>query len=254
MPLKARSTTQPLYTECMPIFNSRLSAALLLATAAALPARAASPHAEFAVRWDPRQGGPATPQEALRELRLKASEPLRFEVQYFEIASPGGLPSGFEPILRKRISNGEAELTFKLRGSEPLPAEPTLKRWACPLGATKDRKDEVDVTFGEAGRVLTAYSRSCSVESSDLGLQPPVALQPRPKGCGSTMTRLVSGQLKVEQWQLADGSTVIEASRPGKHSDASMRAFEREVLKPLLALKVQPLERSKSAIGGDCAR
>jgi hypothetical protein len=238
----------------MPILDFRFAAALLLATAAALPARAASPDAEFAVRWDPRLGGPATPQEALRELRLKASEPLRFEVQYFEIAPPDGLPPGFEPILRKRISNGEAELTFKLRGSEPLPAEPTLKKWACPLGASKDRKDEVDVTFGEAGRVLTAYSRSCSVESRDLGLQPPAALQPRPKACGSTMTRLVSGQLKVEQWQLADGSTLIEASRPGKHSDASMRAFEREVLKPLLALKVRPLEHSKSAAGGDCTR
>ena len=47
---------------------------------------------------------------------------------------------------------------------------------------------------------------------------------------------------------------LLEASRPGKHDAASMRAFEREVLKPLLALKVQPLERSKSAIGGDCAR
>ena len=46
--------------------------------------------------------------------------------------------------------------------------------------------------------MLTAYSRSCSVESRDADLQPPAALQARPKGCGSTMTRLRSGQLKVE--------------------------------------------------------
>jgi hypothetical protein len=68
------------------------------------------------------------------------------------------------------------------------------------------------------------------------------------------MTRLRSGKLKIEQWQMADGSTLIEASRPGRHDEASMRVFEREVLQPLLALQVQPLERSKSAIGGDCAR
>ena len=67
------------------------------------------------------------------------------------------------------------------------------------------------------------------------------------------MTRLRSGKLKIEQWKMADGSTLLEASRPGRHDAASMRAFEREVLKPLLALKVQPLERSKSALGGDCA-
>ena len=108
--------------------------ALLLAAAAALPAQAAAQDAEFAVRWDPRQGGPATPQDALRELRLKASAPSHFEVQYFDFTPPAGLPAGFDAILRKRLTAGEAEMTFKLRGSAPLPAQPTLKQWACPLG------------------------------------------------------------------------------------------------------------------------
>jgi hypothetical protein len=230
---------------------------LALALAAALvstPAHAAAMDAEFALRWDPKQGGPATPQDALRELRLKAGKPRQFEVQYFEFAPPADVPSGFEPILRKRVSDGEVELSFKLRGDKALPAQPSLKRWACPLGSTRDRKDEADVTWIGPGRTLTAYSRSCNVESRDLGLLPPHALQARPKGCGSTMTRLVSGKLKLEQWQLADGTTLLEASRPGQHTEASMRAFEHEVLKPLLALKVQPLQRSKSAIGGECAR
>ena len=236
--------------------KARLALALLSALAATLsqPAHAAAQDAEFAVRWDPRQGGPATPQDALRELRLKASAPSHFEVQYFEFTPPAGLPPGFDAILRKRLTGGEAELTFKLRGNAPLPAQPTLKQWDCPLGRTKDRKDEVDLSFVAVGQVLTAYSRSCNVESRDTQLQPPAALQARPKGCGSTMTRLRSGKLKIEQWQMADGSTLLEASRPGRHNAASMRAFEREVLKPLLALKVQPLERSKSALGGDCAK
>ena len=88
---------------------------------ASLPAGAAAQDAEFAVRWDPRQGGPATPQDALRELRLKASAPSHFEVQYFEFTPPAGLPAGFDAILRKRLTAGEAELTFKLRGDAPLP-------------------------------------------------------------------------------------------------------------------------------------
>lgn len=221
---------------------------------APLVAQSAAMDAEFAVRWDPKQGGPASPQDALRELRLKAGKPQHFEVQYFDFTPPAGLPAGFDPILRKRISGGEAEVTFKLRGDAPLPAQPTLKQWACPLGATKDRKDEVDLTLLGAGHALTAHSRSCSIESRDLGLQPPAALQPKPKGCGSTMTRLNAGKLKVEEWRLADGTVLIEASRPGKHTPASLQAFEREVLKPLLALKAQPLQRSKSALGSECTQ
>jgi hypothetical protein len=229
---------------------------LALSTAALAPlaAHAATMDAEFAVRWDPKQGGPATPHDALRELRLKSGKPQHFEVQYFDFTPPADVPPGFDAILRKRISGGEAELTFKLRGDAPLPAQPTLKRWACPLGATKDRKDEVDLTLLGPGRALIAHSRSCGVESRDLALRPPAALSARPKGCGSTMTRLTSGKLKVEQWQLADGTLLIEASRPGKHTPASQQTFEREVLNPLLALKVQPLQRSKSAIGGECTR
>lgn len=243
-----------LYTGPMPRFKFTPPQALLLAAAALLPTHAAAQDAEFAVRWDPRQGGPATPADALRELRLQASAPSDFDVQYFEFSAPAGVPAGFDPILRKRLTGGNAELTFKLRGQAPLPAQPALKHWHCPLGPTPQRKDEADITFVAAGRNLTAYWRSCSVESRDGDVQPPAALQARPKGCGSKMTRLRSGKLKVEQWKMAEGSVLLEASRPGKHDPASMRAFEREVLQPLLALKVQPLERSKSALGGDCAR
>jgi hypothetical protein len=237
----------------MPRFKLVALLALPLA-AAAWPSCAAAQDAEFAVRWDPRQGGPATPQDALHGLRLRASAPSYFEVQYFEFTAPAGLPPGFDAILRKRLTGGEAELTFKLRGDAPLPAQPTLQRWDCPLGKTKDRKDEADISFAGAGRVIKAHSRSCSIESRTADVQPPAALQARPKGCGSTMTRLRSGKLKIEEWKMADGGVLLEASRPGRHDDASLRAFEREVLKPLLALQVRPLERSKSAIGGDCAK
>jgi hypothetical protein len=188
----------------------------------------------------------------LQALGLQASAPIHFEIRYFDFAPAPGAPEGFAAILRLRLTGGRTELTYKLRGSEPLPAEPSLKRWNCPLGATDNRKDEADVTFIAAGDTVTAYSRSCSIGSRAAELQPPAALQARPRGCTSKMTRLRSGRLKVEQWQLADGSTLLEASRPGRHDAASMQAFEQSVLGPLLALGVQPLQRSKSAIGGEC--
>ena len=142
----------------MPRFKLVALLALPLA-AAAWPSCAAAQDAEFAVRWDPRQGGPATPQDALHGLRLRASSPSYFEVQYLEFTPPAGLPPGFDAILRKRLTGGEAELTFKLRGDAPLPAQPTLQRRDCPLGKTKDRKDEADISFAGAGRVIKAHSR-----------------------------------------------------------------------------------------------
>jgi hypothetical protein len=221
----------------------------LAAAAACVAAAPLSPvrDAEYAVRWDPRQGGPPTPEAALRGLKLEASAPSRFEVQYFDFAAPPGLPPGHDAILRRRIGNGETEWTFKLRGSQPPPAAPALRDWPCPLGATKDRKDEADVGFIGAGQVHTTYSRSCSHG------QPAAALKARPKGCAGTMARHRAGKLKLESWRMADGSTLLEASRPGRHDHKALQAFERQVLKPLLALGVQPLQRSKSAIGGDCA-
>ena len=199
-------------------FYSPLRAALLLPAllAAALAAAAPLPtvrDAEYAVRWDPRQGGPATPEEALRGLKLEPSSPRHFEVQYFDFAPPPGLLPGFDAILRRRLSAGEAEWTFKLRGSGPPPAAPSLRDWPCPLGKTRDRKDEADVTFAEAGQVLTAYSRSCNLSAHDAGLTPPPALQARARGCGSTMTRHRAGQLKVELWQGA-WPTAACCSRP----------------------------------------
>lgn len=218
----------------------------------ALAAKAAA--AEFAVRWDPRQGGPATPEAAMQELKLKAGQRSQFEIEYFDFTPPADVPDGFDPILRKRVSQGETELTFKLRGSAALPPQPTLKQWKCPLGHTRDRKDEVDLSFLAEGKVVTAHSRSCNLQAKGRTLQPDAALQARPRGCASTMTRLRAGKLKIEEWRLADGTVLLEASRPGRHETRSVQAFEREVLQPLLALNIQPLQRSKSAIGGECAR
>lgn len=225
--------------------------AVALAALALWSLQASAADAEFAVRWDPRQGGPATPEDAMRELRLQVDERSQAQVEYFDFTPPPGLPEGFTSILRQRTSGARNELSFKLRGNHPLPDTPKLKDWHCPLGPTDDRKDEVDVGFVAADKTVIAYSRSCDLNTPHAAAPPP-ALKARPKGCASTMTRLRSGKLKIEEWRLADGSVLLEASRPAPYNPKSTRAFEHDVLKPLLALKIQPLERSKSAIGSDC--
>lgn len=223
-----------------------LAAACAVASAASTAKPAG---AEYSVRWDPTQGGPASAADALKALKLSVDERSEYAVQYYEVTAPETPPPGFDAIMRKRHSADEAELTYKLRGHEPLPGQPTLKKWACPLPTPQKRKDEADVTFMGRDDTRKAWSRSCSHESKDLQLHVPAALAAQPKGCASTMLRLEAGKLKVEQWRMADGSTLLEASRLARDTPGDLAAFRDKVLAPLLAQGIQPIDRSKSAIG-----
>jgi hypothetical protein len=210
--------------------------------------------AEYSLRWDPTQGGPATPAAAIKRLGLKVHKTQDYQVEYFDIALPAGTPEGFDAIVRRRQSDTETELTYKLRGGQPLPAAPNLKNWDCPLPSPNKRKDEIDVTFLADALTQTAFSRSCSHASGARDLAVPAALQARPKGCSSRMHRLASKHLKVERWQMADGSTLIEASWLGTDRPRDRDRFQREVVTPLLGAGAVPMNRSKSAIGGECTK
>ena len=226
-------------------FGLAVACALASATVIAKPERA-----EYSVRWDPAQGGPASAADALKALQLRSTERSEYAVQYYEVNAPDALPPGFDAIMRKRHSADEAELTFKLRGHVPLSGQPALNQWTCPLPAPHKRKDEADVTFMGRDDTRKAWSRSCSHASADLQLQLPAALAAQPKGCPSTMLRLEAGKLKVEQWRMADGSTLLEASRLARDTAGDRAAFRDKVLAPLLAQGIQPIDRSKSMIGG----
>ncbi len=227
----------------------------LLVTLALLPAGAAlaaKDQAEFSLRWDPAQGGPASAEAALKSLGLKAGDTSRFEVQYFDITTPADAPPGFDAIMRKRIVGSTSQLTYKLRGSRPFPGDTSLKEWHCPLPTPAKRKQEADVAFLGLEQTSKAYSRSCSHSSKRLDITVPAALQPQPNRCRSAMTRIESGKLKIEQWLLPDGSRLIEVSQIGRDSNAASAAFRDQVVKPLIEQQVQPLQRSKSAFGGEC--
>lgn len=215
---------------------------------------AAAPRVEFAVRWDPAQGGPQDAAAALHALGLRPGKRTGYEVQYFRIAAPEGVPAGFDPIMRKRSDATETQLTYKLRGPDPLPAVPRLADWHCPLPGKTKRKDEADITFMAVDTMRKVYSRSCTYRTRDKAASVPAVLQPKPNGCVSTMTRIESGKLKVEQWQMADGSTLLEASHGEHDTAAAAQRFRDKVVIPLLQQHIVPLDRSKSSIGGDCAR
>jgi len=226
--------------------------ALLLCIAPVMAALAAQPGAEYSIRWDPTQGGPATAEAVLQLLGKKPGERSRYEVQYFDITPPADAPPGFDAIMRKRIEGTTAQLTYKLRGSAPFPSDPSLKKWHCPLPTPTKRKEESDIAFLGGGQTSKAYSRSCSHSSAQLDIAVPAALQPQPNRCKSAMTRIESGKLKVEEWRLPDGSRLIEVSSIGHDSAKASADFRDQIVRPLLAQQVQPVQRSKSAIGGDC--
>jgi hypothetical protein len=229
-------------------------AAALCAFVLAQPASAKQAGAEYSVRWDPAQGGPASAADALQALQLRRTDSAEFEVLYFDVADPADLPKGFGAILRKRLTADAAQLTFKLRGTAPLPDRPSLKNWTCPLPQPNKRKDEVDITFLGIDDARKAYSRSCSHSTRDRSVTAPAALHAIAKGCMSTMQRLEAGALKLEHWRMADGSSLIEASQIGRDRQRDADAFRDKVLKPLLAHGVRPIDRSKSTIGGSCGK
>lgn len=236
----------------------RLGAAATFAAAAGAlawaSAWAATSSAEYSMRWDPSSGGPASAAQALAQLGMHGGKGSRYEVQYFDIGAAVDAPSGFEAILRKRHNDTQAQLTYKLRGTAPWPGGTSLKQWHCPLPMPQQRKEEADVAFLTADRVSSAHSRSCSHSSAQLDVAMPAELKARPLGCKSTMTRRESGALKVEEWHMADGSRLLEVSRLADHSAKASAAFRDQVVKPLLAAGVMPLQRSKSMIGGACTK
>jgi len=215
---------------------------------------AAQGSAEYAMRWDPAQGGPQSAEDTLLGLGLHAGKRSVFEVQYFDVIAPADAPPGFESIMRKRSNGHVAQLTFKVRGASAWPRDLPWKQWNCPLPRPHERKEEADIVFLAADQVSRAHSRSCSHTSTRLDVEVPALLQPRPSGCNSRMTRLQAGKLKVEQWRMADGSTLLEVSRIGDDSAEASADFRDQVVKPLLALHALPVQRSKSTIGSDCTK
>jgi len=214
---------------------------------------------EYATRWDPRVGGPASAEETVKVLGLVAKHREAFEIQYFDLplAAPA---SDVKRILRKRVSHGKVEWTYKYRGRSELPSNAP----PCPLDIAADWKDEVDVSvFFESAASTAAgssaarqptttrgFSRSCSVKSAEAARIPLGGIA-RP--CSSSMRRVETEKFNIEQWTLPGGSSVIEVSMKGADVPATAEYFFARVVQPLSKVAgFAPDSRSKTEMGSEC--
>jgi hypothetical protein len=70
--------------------------------------------AEYAIRWDPRDGGPGTIDEVAALLQVSSGKrkPKEFVVRYFALKQPKALPDGASVIARERTAGGETSSMF----------------------------------------------------------------------------------------------------------------------------------------------
>jgi hypothetical protein len=200
--------------------------------------------AEYAVRWDPSEGGFANAEEVLDFLGAPKVRGETYEVQYFDLPPPENAPPGSTVILRRRRkAGGGSEIRLKYRREAPLAGN-----WGCPGGRGFEPREEVDFSFtgsGEPGRV---YSYSCTLKAGE----PPELLAAIPKKCVSRIARYVFGGFKIEEWTLPGGGMQLEVSRSAANTAGEFARFERFVSK-LLERGIRPSPRSKTELGSQCA-
>ncbi len=216
--------------------------ALAGAPASAVPGEPAL--AEYAIRWNPAEGGPATAQSAIVLLDMKRPQVSAYRVEYYDVPATTATPAGFSVSLRRRTAaSGRGDLTWKLRGDH------ALRDWACPLKDARQSKAEVDVAFAAREAVDRAYSYSCTSARS-LDPQPGIAASVRP--CVADVRRWEKAGLKVEEWRFAGERRVIEVSRGGSNDADAVAAFRAQVVAPLINAGIVPSVESKTELGSRC--
>ena len=228
----------------------------LLALAAAMLLAVATPtlaigDAEFAIRWDPTEGGLQTADEVLKALGLKRGKEKDFVVQYFTVNQPSSSAGEYKAIARERKAATGVDTTYKLRGSTSFPEAEPFRQWVCPLSIAAISKDEVDISWTGEAEPKRTYSRSCTAKA-DAVHAIPKKLGAEPLGCISKVRRTEIDGIKVEQWDLHSGKRLIEVSVNGQNNGIDLEKFQRGIVGPLLNFKVKPLNDSKTELGSGC--
>jgi hypothetical protein len=224
---------------------SILSVLLLLSSSLAAQPAAEPKDAEYAMRWNGGEGGPRTAKKVLTALGKEAEESTDYKIRYFDFTPPKDAPKGFKAILRQRQSGEKYELTFKYRGDHPLSG------WKCPLPSPDEKKEEVDVSVLAGGTTKKSYYYSCTLKGKN-PIEPPQQLKAEAKSCSSRMLRLKAGKLKVEEWHLPGGVTLVEVSRSDANTQDDLDSFRSKVVDKLVEEGVKPSDRSKTEMGSDC--
>ncbi|MDM0037176.1 hypothetical protein QTI33_33950 [Variovorax sp. J22P271] len=236
--------------------TSHLVAAIAMASCLCAHAQ----RTEYAFRWDPAQGGPATARQAARQLGIEDDQPKEFGVRYLEVRRPAGLPDdSYGAVARERTDDDGPESTYKVRAPASKAARKLLSTWACPLvGPKRERKLEVDVNWvGEEGTDAAptprkAISFSCSVEAAAAAAFPP-ATGMVPKPCVNHVRRFKSrDDWKVEEWLLATGQRIVELSFSVDQGSRAHRSAFQQRVDLLRAAGARPLADSKTLLGSSC--
>ena len=244
----------------------RICRLLVICTLALLPMTAmAQDHndAEMAIRWDLKTA-PAALRSAPAVLELlqpgrgspaslENHESDDYELAYYAVSRPDGLPADVDVIARKRVRNGKKhELMIKYRSARELSAILPTKRWECPLarhfpGLHAQTKYETDISFGTHGNITRLHSLSCTVEASE-PIEFSAAFSPRALGSTRKMQRLASQELKIDTLSDADGIGIIEVSSESRDTAREIDAFYGRIALPLIEQGVVPILSNKSTM------
>lgn len=199
--------------------------------------------AEFAVRWDPSEGGLANAQEVLSFLKAHRKTEEVFEVRYYDLEPPANAPPDSITILRqRRQQGGKTEIRLKYRRTQPLD-----ENWECPNDRLYEKSEEVDLSFVGTRLPNRVYSYSCTL----IAQQPPVSLHAVPKKCSARVVRYEFHKFKIEEWTFPDGNVKLELSRSAENSGAELAKFQKVVTR-LLEQGVRPSHQSKTELGSQC--
>ncbi len=218
----------------------------------ATTAIAANP-AEFAIRWDPAEGGPKTIEEVAALLQLPSGRSKSFEVRYFSIRQPSDAVGDSTAIVRQRSTRQATESMYKQRSADAFSSGEPLAGWQCPFPARANpkAKSEVDVGWTPEGSTKKSYSLSCQVDGT-VELLLPAQFMAKPLGCTSRVLRAEAQGIKIERWSLPRGALSIEVSWNGEDNAADLEKFASRVARPLMEQGVKPLGESKTALGSSC--
>jgi len=197
--------------------------------------------AEYAFRWNPKEGGPATIEDVHRILGGKTKSVKEFVVRYDRVSTDRKWPQGSEAIFRERTkSDGTADYRLKFRRSTPFE-----QLDVCPVGM--EASYEKDVAFASATTTRGIYSLSCTgTDPANFG-----ALKARPLGCQAKVVRHEGKKYRLEQWTLDNGGILLEISNRSENAPAELNRFGI-IVDRLLRSGAKPSTTSKTDLATRC--
>jgi len=200
--------------------------------------------AEYVIRWNARDGGPASLNEVLGIMKSRATRDRTFKVDYYDLPPNIAAPPGYSVILRRRTEGGAAgEFTWKLRG------DTALADWTCPLRNAKESKAEADVTIQGPDTLARSFSYSCTSDDPEAAA---AELSATLRACTATVTRKVAGPLKLEEWRFPGDIVIIDVSLISSNNSVGLEFFRARIANPLFAAGIVPLSESKTDLGSRC--